>query len=150
MIVDALDRSALYESMVPGMVAAFGFLRRADLPTLTDGRHEIVGDTVYASISRLPGKERSAARLEAHDRYLDIQYLIVGAETLGWSVRGAATHPVAPYDSARDIVFFQEAPQFWFSLQPGQFAIFFPQDAHAPMVGDGPIHKVVVKIRVDG
>jgi beta-galactosidase beta subunit len=33
-------------------------------------------------------------------------------------------------------------------LQAGMFSIYFPEDVHAPMIGEGPIKKVVMKVRV--
>jgi beta-galactosidase beta subunit len=35
-------------------------------------------------------------------------------------------------------------------LQPGSFAIFFPEDAHAPLSSTGRVHKIVVKVAVSG
>jgi biofilm protein TabA len=35
------------------------------------------------------------------------------------------------------------------TIPQGSFGIFYPEDAHAPMGSDGPLHKVVVKVAVD-
>ncbi len=35
-----------------------------------------------------------------------------------------------------------------FRLARGQFAIFFPDDAHAPLAASGSLHKVVIKVEV--
>ncbi len=34
-------------------------------------------------------------------------------------------------------------------LAKGQFMMFWPADAHAPLAGAGPLHKVVVKLLVE-
>ena len=53
------------------------------------------------------------------------------------------------YDEKRDIEFFDCEPETWLTLQPGEFALFFPNDAHAPLVGgEKSIRKAVFKIRV--
>jgi biofilm protein TabA len=36
----------------------------------------------------------------------------------------------------------------YFELTDGQFAIFFPEDVHAPMIADGVIKKLIVKVRL--
>jgi beta-galactosidase beta subunit len=43
-------------------------------------------------------------------------------------------------------LFFEDAPDFFFKLYPGQFGIYFPDDVHAPMIGEGKIRKVVIKV----
>ena len=35
------------------------------------------------------------------------------------------------------------------AVSSGAFAIFYPEDAHAPLATSGPIHKAVVKVAVD-
>jgi len=36
----------------------------------------------------------------------------------------------------------------WCPVPAGSFAVFFPEDAHAPMVSDGEVHKVILKVAV--
>ena len=53
------------------------------------------------------------------------------------------------YDPKHNIEFFDCEPETWLALQPGEFALFFPNDAHAPLVGgEKTIRKAVFKIRV--
>jgi biofilm protein TabA len=46
------------------------------------------------------------------------------------------------------VLFYADAPDMHFSLKDGQFVIFYPEDVHAPMIGEGPIKKLVVKVRI--
>ena len=39
-------------------------------------------------------------------------------------------------------------PASWIATPPGAFCIFFPEDAHAPLVSNGEIRKVILKIAV--
>ena len=48
----------------------------------------------------------------------------------------------------KDIRFYDDVPQTYYEVTPGQFTLLFPEDAHAPMVGEGTIRKVIVKVRV--
>jgi len=36
----------------------------------------------------------------------------------------------------------------YFQLTNHQFAIFFPEDVHAPMIGEGQIKKMVIKVKI--
>lgn len=147
MILDKLSRSSLYEPMHRGFAAAFEFLRRKDLAEFPNGKHEIVGDLVYVLISREEGRN-GVGRLESHQKYIDVQYVVSGDERIGWrAIEGL--RPEADYEIARDIQFFRDEPTFWFDVKPGEFAVFLPTDAHAPLAGRGAIHKAVVKVAVD-
>ena len=73
----------------------------------------------------------------------------MAAETYGWIDRGRLKNGLG-YNEKRDIEFFDCEPETWLTLEPGEFALFFPNDAHAPLVGDrANIRKVVFKIRVE-
>jgi biofilm protein TabA len=147
MILDKLSRSGHYEPIHHGFAAAFDFLRRKDLAELPNGRREIVDDLVYVLISREDGRN-GVGRLETHRKYIDVQFVISGDERIGWRpIEGLK--PATEYETARDLQFFQDEPAFWFDVKPGEFAIFLPTDAHAPLAGRGAIHKAVVKVAVD-
>ena len=147
MILDKLSRSSHYEPMHRGFAAAFEFLRRKDLADIPNGKHEIVDDRVYVLISREEGRD-GVSRLESHQNYIDVQYVVSGDERIGWrAIEGLK--PATEYETARDIQFFHDEPIFWFDVKPGEFAIFLATDAHAPLAGRGAIHKAVVKVAVD-
>lgn len=150
MILDRLEQCARYVPLYPGLDAAFRFLRETDLAGLAPGRHSIDGDRLYASVDAMDGRGRAGAVLEAHRRYLDVQYTVAGDEEIGWRALAGCAHPRAPFDEARDIVFYDDAPESWLAVPPGTFAIFFPDDAHAPLAGRGPLKKVIVKVAMNG
>lgn len=149
MIVDRLANAANYCDMHPAFEQAFAFLRRADLADLPEGRHEIDGDRLFCLISNGPGRRRDKAPLEAHRKYIDIQYVIDGADEMGWKPTSTCKISSVPYDPEKDIEFFEDAPDCWTEVPAGSFAVFFPTDAHAPLVGDDRIQKAVVKVAVD-
>jgi biofilm protein TabA len=45
-------------------------------------------------------------------------------------------------------VFYNDAPDMYFELTDKQFAIFFPEDVHAPMIGESEIKKMVIKVKI--
>ena len=57
--------------------------------------------------------------------------------------------PAAAFDAAKDVGFFGDRPESWLSLPAGHFAIFFPDDAHAPLAGRGTLKKAIMKIAVE-
>lgn len=148
MILDALDNAAVYAGIREELSEAFGFLDQPGLTELEDGRYEIAGDRVFAIVQRTQGRAVSEGRLEGHRRYLDIQYVISGEESMGWCSRGDLP-PSGNYDEEKDLEFFEGKPQSIFRVPPGFFALFLPSDAHFPCLGSGPIHKVVVKVAMD-
>ena len=147
MILDTLEHAELYFKLHPRFEEAFKFLRRPDLAGLDAAAHPIDKKEVYALIQKNPGKAKKDARLEAHRAYIDIQFLIAGSEQSGWKPREACGDVAQAYDGERDIEFFSDPPQTDLHLKPGMFAIFFPGDAHAPMVSEGVVHKCVVKVK---
>jgi biofilm protein TabA len=148
MIVDDLARSARYEGLHPLFGQAFGFLRRPDLAALPDGKHAILDDRLFVLVARGQGRGREQSPLESHRRYIDIQYVVAGSDQIGWLPTPACQRVSDPYYAGKDIGFFFDRPPTWLALSPGQFAIFFPEDAHAPLGGEGPAHKAVVKVAV--
>lgn len=147
MILDTLDNAAKYAGLKIGCSEAFGFLDQPGLRDLPDGKYEIAGERVYAIVDRTQGRKVSDGQLEGHRRYLDIQFVVSGDESMGWSPRAGLTTAVE-YDPERDLEFFEGKPESIVLVPPGAFAVFLPTDAHLPLIGDGPIHKVVVKVAI--
>lgn len=147
MILDTLNNAAKYAGLKVGCSEAFGFLDQPGLRDLPDGKYEIAGKRVYAIVERKPGRKVTDGQLEGHRKYLDIQFVVSGDESMGWRPRAGLTNAV-DYDATRDLEFFEEEPQSIVRVPPGSFAVFLPTDAHLPLIGNGPIHKVVVKVAI--
>jgi biofilm protein TabA len=148
MILDTLARSSRYVSLHPAFARAFDLLATRDLRMLEAGRREIDGDRMYISVDHKNGRGRDGARLEAHQRYLDIQFTIDGDEEIGWMPVSECRQSIGAFDASNDVQFFSDPPGTWVSVPPGYFAIFFPEDAHAPLAGRGLLKKAIVKIAV--
>jgi biofilm protein TabA len=146
-ILDVIDQHARYQALHPLFARAFQYLRDTDLRSVPPGRYELDGDLLHVSVDQVEGRGRERARLEAHRRYIDIQVAIDGAETIGWRPLSGCRRAL-PFDESRDIGFFEDAPQSWLALRPGEFAIFFPDDAHAPLADTGAVKKAIVKVLV--
>ncbi|MGL5095878.1 MAG: YhcH/YjgK/YiaL family protein [Planctomycetia bacterium] len=149
MILDDLSGAHWYESLHPGLKTAFDYLKSLTPAGPPLGRTDVDGDRVFALTAREPGRGRDAARLEHHERRLDVQYILDGVDVMGWKRRSQCVKIHMPYDAERDLAFFDDAPTTWFHVPKGSFTLFHPDDAHAPLAGDEVVHKIVVKVRID-
>lgn len=150
MILDAFENVDLYLPLNKGFVKAVEFLGRPDLASLSPDKYEIDGDNIFASVFKGPGRTRDEAFLEIHKKYIDIQWVLSGVDTMGWKPACDCKKALGPYDPQKDIQFFSEDPDAWVATQSGAFVIFFPEDAHLPLISSEEIHKVIVKIKVEG
>ena len=90
----------------------------------------------------------SVAKFECHNKHIDIQLCIKGTEQIGWKPREKCITENGGYNPEKDVQFYSEQPDMYFQLTDGQFAIFFPEDVHAPMIGDAEIKKLVIKVKI--
>lgn len=146
MIIDALHNYDTYQRLHPRFARAFGYLNETCLAQLPEGRTDIDGDEIFIMVSRGGLRRQEDTPIEVHNRYIDIQVVIAGTETYGWKGRAALTRPRGEFDAERDIRFFDDEPSVFYTLNAGQMSIFFPEDGHAPMMGEGTVSKCVVKV----
>ncbi|MBI3861668.1 MAG: YhcH/YjgK/YiaL family protein [Planctomycetia bacterium] len=151
MILDRLENLERYFPLNAGFAAACDYLRRTDFTKMSPGKHEIDGERLYVMLNKGPGRGRDAVKLEAHQRYIDIQYTIEGPDEIGWRPLKACRQVDTPFDAQKDFGLYADRPEAWVAVPPGSFAIFFPDDAHAPMgAGTGcELLKAVMKVAVD-
>ena len=147
MIKDRLENSNLYHNLSENLSKGFSWLQKNDLKNLKDGKYDIDGNKIYASIQTYETKED--AKYEAHRKYIDIQAPLTGKECIGLALMDMAALSL-PFDIDKDCVMYDGSSKPMI-LSPGTFAIFFPPYcAHAPgcMAPNGPekIKKVVIKV----
>jgi YhcH/YjgK/YiaL family protein len=149
MIIDTIQNASKYFSLHPLFAKAFEFINQNDLANTPEGKSDIA-DGLKAIFSNAAGKtkETSLAKFECHNKNIDIQLCINGTETIGWKPREKCLSPNGEYNNEKDVQFFLDAPDMFFQLTNGQFAIFYPEDVHAPMIGDADIKKLVIKVRI--
>ncbi len=148
MILDSLLNSGLYESIHPRFKQAFNFLRVTDLTTLPPGKVEIDGSVLFANVVEMTGKTADTAKLETHNKYIDIQVPVTTTETMGWIAGIDLKDITEPYNSEKDISFYGDKATNFIQVQPSQFVIFFPEDGHQPGICDGPLRKIIIKVMV--
>ncbi len=149
MIKDKLKNAKTYYNLSEYLKKGFNWLETTDLKTLPDGKYEIEGTKVYASVQTYETK--TMANYESHKNYIDIQYMIKGAEKIGVTDLSNCTTCIE-YDSEKDLEFYDiNYQEEYIELPEGTFVILYPQDAHKPSIAiDKPsiVKKVVVKVAV--
>jgi len=149
MIFSTLSQSTRYAALHPLLPHAFEYIRNIDLLSLAPGRYPIVDKQLFVIVENVAGRTREAAKLECHRKYIDIQLVLEGVDEMGWKALADCSQPVSDYSAEKDIQFFHDAPASWIATPPGAFCIFFPDDAHAPLVSAGIVRKAIFKIAVE-
>ena len=148
MVLDSLKNAKLYACLGERFEQAFEFLAKTDLSALEVGKTELDGKKLYIAVSEYETKD-VLPDFEAHDNYADIQVIVSGNERIDWCERADCFETVA-YNPEKDIVRINTEKAFTeLKIKAGQFAIFYPEDAHRPNLSDGAktsVKKVVVKV----
>lgn len=150
MIVDRLGNRAV-DAHVPARVRqALDYLRTHDLHMVPLGRYELDGDRLFLLVQEYTTRPPHDCAWEAHRRYIDVQYVVAGTERIGHARLGGVAERQA-YDAARDVALFEPGTSF-VTIPAGTFAIFGPDDVHAPcgaVTSPAPVRKIVVKAAID-
>ena len=148
MVIDKIENSHLYKGLSKRIEKAFEYIKATDLKNIKPGKYEIDGENIFALISEYKTKLESEGKLEAHRKYIDVQYVIIGEELMGYSPLGNQ-QILDPYKEQNDIVFYTGDKSF-IKVSEGMFAIFFPEDVHMPGIASGrssSVKKLVIKVR---
>jgi len=149
MIRDTLQNFKLYTGFHPRLEQAAQFIANEEWKTLAPGKYEIDGDNIFAIVQQYETKPREQGFWEAHERYMDIQFVAEGEENFGYAPIGEAV-VTRPYDSDSDYAIFDATGDF-FLLKEGHFILAAPQDVHMPGMAidtPQPVKKIVIKVKV--
>lgn len=145
MIADTLENLPLYRGLHPNLDLVIDALDSLDLNSLPDGRHAIHGDDAFLNLSQT--RLSQSGTWEAHRNYIDLQLVLQHEETIAWAPLDSISG-FSGYDEKKDLMQ-SDDPQEGsrLLLRAGMFALFFPEDAHQPGLGEGQGRKAVFKIR---
>lgn len=148
MILDSLENFGMYLSLNPNFAKAMEFLQNNNLEELPLGRNEICGDLVYANVVEAKPKSITDAPIEIHRKYIDVHVPVSGDEQMGYTPIDGL--PYAEFVEADDAALYPASlrAREYFNVKKGEFAVFFPQDGHAPAITDTPLKKIIVKVAV--
>lgn len=156
MILDRIENAAMYRGANARLAAALEYLARTDFSQVPNGKQELDGDRMYANVQRYQSRGMEEMVWEAHRKYFDVQYIVSGAEKMGHinlhdGLTSSSLTVKTPYDAADDAELYNAHGHFVI-VRAGNFAVFFPQDVHAPCLTAGQkpedVFKVVVKCRM--
>lgn len=148
MIISDLKNSSRVEILHPLFKPLFDYVKSCDLFCAQLGRIELDGDNLYIMNSEVDAIPQEKQVLELHHQYIDVHILLEGRERIGWKAADDLTQEVKAYFSDGDCALYGDAPSMWVDLLPGQFVIVYPEDAHAPCIGEGKIRKLIAKVKL--
>lgn len=148
MILDSLNSFEKYSTLYKGFDKVYNFLKKNKIYNLEPGKYQIEKDKIWCIIWEGEGKgTEDIPHMEVHNSFIDIQVLLEGAETFGMKDRMLCDDKMFnEYNKEKDICFTNEKPDNFINLGIGNFVIFFPKDAHAPLIGNGKIKKAIFKV----
>ncbi len=130
------------------LVPINSFIENIKPEDLKAGRYNLTDDIFYiVSYSTKKG----TTRFEAHRNYIDVQYIVSGAERMLWAPV-CSVEECETYNPEKDVAFYNlsEENNMAVDLYSGGFAVFYPHDAHSPEhpLSDDEVLKIVFKIPV--
>ncbi|MCE5186887.1 MAG: YhcH/YjgK/YiaL family protein [Planctomycetaceae bacterium] len=151
MIYDVFENIGLYCAENELLHKALSFALDFDR-VKPDGRYEIDGDNIYALVMTYNTKSAAELKFETHRKYIDIQLLLEGREFCD------VTHKFdldveTDYSEDRDVALYKANGGFSsIMLEPGNFAILYPNDKHRPsrkIEKFEQVRKMVIKVRTN-
>ena len=149
MIIDRIDNAHLYYAIHSKFKRAFDYIHEINIATIPAGKYEIDGENMYAMVQEYNTKLKEQGFWEAHRRYIDLQYVVQGAEGIGYA--NISQLQQGEYDTSKDFLPLQGDGDL-FTLQSRCFVLLLPEDAHMPGMSIGspaPVKKIVIKIAVE-
>lgn len=148
MILTTLADSGRIEPLHPLFKRFFDYVKEHDLFHAPLGRIEVDGDRLFINNVEADLTDSATQPLEAHREYIDVHVVLGGEEHFGWRPLADCAAVRQSYDPAADCALYADRPSSWLTLRPGQAAIVFPEDPHAPVVGEGRVRKLIGKIKL--
>ena len=146
MVIDTIDKLSFYVGLNPLFQDIVDFLKTNDLNKFEEGKHFIKEKDLFVNIQVAKGKTKEEAKLETHRRMIDIQIPLSGEETFGFTP--LCDLPELEYNEEKDIIKYDGPADTYVTCKPGEMAIFFPQDGHAPCISNEPsIRKAIFKVK---
>ena len=129
---------------------ALEIMENLDWDTVECGRYE-VDDDIYYMVHEYETKYPYEARYEAHEKYVDIQYIVKGIERMEFA-ETSKLKVDEPYNPEKDVTFLKEPKVIDACIvEAGDYRIFYPEDAHRPglcVEQPSKVKKILAKIKI--
>ena len=150
MILAHLNDSDRYASLHPLFKQLFDYVKAHDFTHVPAERIVLDGDRLFINVADVTLKSPEEQVLEVHRRYIDVHFPLSREEVMGWSSLSVlATESMQPFNEDDDFAVYAERAQSYLTIHPGEFAIVWPEDAHAPIIGQGALRKLIAKVCID-
>jgi YhcH/YjgK/YiaL family protein len=151
MITDSIDQLKRYA--VPSTEAILKFIAEHNCAQLPDGEITIQGRALFVRVMSYVPKPAMENRFEIHHMYADVQYVVSGAEIMQIA-RIKDLTPLGDYDDQGDYHFFKASGATSdVIVEAGEFAVFYPHQAHRPSCSyesyRGQVKKLVFKVKIN-
>ncbi len=150
MIIDRIDNSDFFDLLPSAVADALRIAAETDFSSIEDGKYKVYGDDMYYIVERYKTRTPEQAKYEVHRKYIDVQIMISGCEAMGYAPLGSLDVKT-DYDESSDAAFYQGTEEVTkVIMKAGMYAVFFPQDIHAPKLTafeQEDVCKVVFKIK---
>lgn len=152
MIFDKIENLDRYREFAEYRKLIRDFIKQDKSEHLAEGRYELDGENLFALVQTYETKDKDDARMEAHRKYADLQFMEEGEERI--YVDFADELEVEEDRTPdQDILFYKKAEDHGFNLlTEGTFGYYAPQDAHMPCIKNKEkqnVRKIVFKIAGD-
>lgn len=132
---------------------AVEFFKTTDFEKFKEGEYEILEHRIFFQVKDMVTLPVSQARPEVHRKYIDVQFLYKGKESIGVVDDTGLNEIDENLLAQRDLLFYKNVKDETFiTMREGDFCVFFPSDVHRPGCernGESMIRKIVYKIDVD-
>ena len=150
MILAHLNDSDRYASLHPLFKQLFDYVKVHDFTHVPAERIVLDGDRLFINVADVTLKSPEEQVLEVHRRYIDVHFPLSREEIMGWSSLSVlATESMQPFNEEDDFAVYAERAQSYLTIHPGEFASVWPEDAHAPIIGQGALRKLIAKVCID-
>ncbi|MHB9054765.1 MAG: YhcH/YjgK/YiaL family protein [Paludibacteraceae bacterium] len=149
MIYTTLSQSERIESLHPKFKKLFDFIKSNDLLNRETGRIELDGESLFINNVNSQMIKAEEQVLEVHRQYIDVHIPLDKAEIIGISPLENCHTEKSPYNEEQDYALYSDAPTNFVTVRPGEFLIVYPEDAHAPVIGEGKLRKLIAKVKLD-
>ena len=152
MIYDNLKNIESYHFTEPGIAQVLEAAKAYTPENFPNSRVVLDGDNVFMNMPAYETHDAEKASMEAHKIYVDVMVMIEGRETIYVKNTDRLQDVYSPYEEGRDALLARLDPDVTaVDMQPGDFLVLLPQDAHAPGCHPGQpskVKKIIGKVRI--
>lgn len=152
MIIDTIENLPLYHILETKEEAWIqDFCKKTEEENTKEGRTEFSGEDLYALVQIYNTRTTEESVMEAHRKYLDLQYIVEGEEYF-YIHKTSKCKVKEDQTPEKDFIFLEcNKPEVKVKAEKGMFVLLFPQDAHMPCIQTEQkkrVKKIVFKIRL--